>query len=270
MILLLTGCMTLDPFFFNGERVSQYGFPTDIERLEEVAFTSGDGTQLYGAWAWQAGQARHSTVLYFHGNAANMDHYWPQVEAIYEAGYNVFTFDYRGFGRSEGDSTHDGLLLDGVAAVDATLQQTPWLDGADELAFVGLSLGGFVGLHTAVERAPGALVTQDMFASAEDLVELNTGMDYPAGWLVEEGFDNVGAAGQLEGVPYLLMHGSDDTYIKPDNAHRVYEAAQDPKRLWLVPGAGHADTHEVALEDYQRELVDWLGPPEEGDTGSSE
>lgn len=266
ILLTLSACMTLDPFFFNGERLTQYGFPTEIERVEELTFTASDGTQLYGAWAWQPGQAQAPTLVYFHGNAANMDAYWPMVEALYGFGYNVFTFDYRGFGRSEGESTHDGLLLDGEAAVDATLERTPWLTDEGELAYVGLSLGGFVSLHTAVDRAPRALVTQDMFASAKDLFDLNTGMDYPDGWFVEDAFDNVGAASRLDGVPYLVMHGADDTYIKPDNARRVYEAASEPKRLWLVPGADHAESHEVALEDYGRELTGWLGD-ESSDTG---
>lgn len=260
MILLLgAGCMTLDPFFFNGTELSQYGFPSDLipeDRIEEVVFSSEDEA-LYGMWAWQYQPRTHPTIVYFHGNADHMDEYMPHVEVLWEFGYNVFQFDYRGYGRSTGSSSHDSALADGQAAVDQALEGAPWLADSAELAYVGLSLGGFVSVHTSIDTPPYALVTQDMFASADDLVELNFGMENPDGWLFEDAFDNAGAASQID-VPYLILHGADDTYIKPDNAERVYAAANEPKRLFLVPGAGHADTPIDAKELYEQELVGWL------------
>ncbi|HJN73261.1 MAG TPA: alpha/beta fold hydrolase [Myxococcota bacterium] len=260
MILLVTGCMTLDPFFFNGEVLTQYGFPTEVipeDRVEEVVFDSGEET-LYGMWAWQYQPRKHPTLVYFHGNASHMDEYMPRVEVLWNFGYNVFQFDYRGYGRSTGSSSHDSAIEDGHAAVDQALLDAPWLrEGSNQLAYVGLSLGGFVSLHTALDTPPYALVTQDMFASASDLVELNFGLDSPDGWLFEGAFDNAGAASQLE-VPYLVLHGADDSYIKPDNAERVYAAANEPKRLFLVPGADHAEMATEQTAVYEQELVGWL------------
>ena len=270
MILFLASCMTLDPFFYNPEELSQYGLPSDVipsDRLEEITFESEDGTTLYGAWAWQYQPRTHGTLVYFHGNAANIDRYMTHVEVLWELGYNVFVFDYRGYGRSEGTPEHDGVLADGRSAVETVLETAPWLDGPQELAYDGLSLGGFVALHTALTHRPYALVTEDMFASANDLVELNFGLDTPPGWLFESGYDNVGAAASLDGVPYLVMHGADDDYIPPDNARRVYDAANDPKRLVLVPGAGHADAPIDQREIYEDELLDWLEEHDGQDTG---
>ncbi|MCP4920196.1 MAG: alpha/beta hydrolase [Proteobacteria bacterium] len=273
MILLLASCMTLDPLLYNPEQLTQYGLPTDIvpsDRLEEIVFESEDGTVLYGAWAWQYQPRTHPTLVYFHGNASNIDGYMPHIEPLWELGYNVFLFDYRGYGRSEGTPEHDGVIADGRAAVETVLETAPWLEGSEELAYDGLSLGGFVGLHTALTHPPYALVTEDMFASANDLVELNFGLDTPPGWLFESGYDNVGAASQLD-VPYLVMHGADDTYFPPDNARRVYDAANDPKRLVLVPGAGHADAPLDTPELYKEELTDWLEEFDpNGDTGLEE
>ena len=262
MLLWLAGCsMTLDPFFFNGTELSQYGFPTEVipeDRVEEVVFGSGEET-LYGMWAWQYQPRTHPTLVYFHGNADHMDTYMPHVEVLWEFGYNVFQFDYRGYGRSTGSSTHDSAIEDGHAAVEQALADAPWLrEGSTELAYVGLSLGGFVSLHTALDAPPYALVTQDMFASADDLVQTNFGLDNPDGWLFDQPFDNAGAASQLVDVPYLILHGADDTYVEPEHGERVYEAAVEPKRLVLVPGAGHADTPIDQPEIYETELVGWL------------
>lgn len=261
MILLTLGCMSLDGFYFNPGQTSQYGFPSDVipaDAIEEVVFESDDGTTLYGMWAWQDQPwVAPGTLVYFHGNSSTMDEYMPHVGALWSLGYNVFTFDYRGYGRSEGSPTHDGVLADGVAAIDVAVDQGPVPD-AGALAYVGLSLGGFVSIHASADRPPRALITQDMFSSGDALLELNSGMDIPAGWVLEDAFDNVAAAQALDDVPLLILHGDSDTYIKPENGELVYDAAHEPKRLVLMPGADHGQSPFVDPERYGLEITDWL------------
>jgi fermentation-respiration switch protein FrsA (DUF1100 family) len=49
------------------------------------------------------------------------------------------------------------------------------------------------------------------------------------------------AAAQIAPTPFLVVHGDQDVYFPVDHAHQLYEAAGDPKELWVIPGFGHAE-----------------------------
>ena len=252
ILLLAVGCMSLDPFFFNpnADETFEYGFPNDNipkTQIEEVAFKSEDGTQLFGAWFRSEQPNQAKTIVYFHGNTGDMDYNMSQVDALYALNLNIFTLDYRGYGKSEGEPSHDGVIADGRAAVELVMAE----EGleSEDLGIVGLSLGGFVATHVSLDHPPGALITHDMFADANSFYDLNTGLNIPSGWMFNDPFDNLTAVSQLD-VPYLITHGEEDTYIVPEHGKRVYQAANEPKELYLVPGGTHGDTHEDAPEEY--------------------
>ena len=250
-----SGCMSLDNFFFNPLPVDEYAFDGDIplEHIEEVAFESGDHT-LAGVWVSPPDPV--GTLVYFHGNKENIDAYWDRMEAYYDMGFRTFTFDYRGYGKSEGSPTYDGVLVDGQVAIDHVESHT----GIDigDLPLLGFSLGGCVASHTAVTRTPQVLVTEAMFANPDLLTtEAAAGMSVPAGWLYKNPFDNAGSV-RRQDAPVLVMHGSIDDYISPAHAEEVYARAQEPKKLWLVPGANHSDIIPHATDEVEQQLKGWI------------
>ena len=257
MLFLLTGCMTMDSFFFNPERVTAYALDSDVipaENLEEVAFES-EGLTLDGVWAHQPDPGGAPVLVYFHGNARNIDEYMRQFETYWSWGYETFIFDYRGFGKSEGDADLPGIIADGAAAVEY-VEQTTGRD-ASQIPFLGLSLGGSVAVHTASTHPPSVLITEDMFASGQKLINDGASLDLPGGWMLEEEWDNAAAASKVE-VPYLVIHGAADTFIDPSHGEVNYAAANDPKKLWLVPGADHADAPFVSPDDYKENVTCWI------------
>lgn len=254
-ILLLAGCMTMDGFFFANERLSAYSLQSDVipaEQVEQVAF-DGEAGKLYGAWAHQ--ERWSPVLLYFHGNTGHMDSYMEKVETYWKLGYEVFFFDYRGYGMSEGDPSHDGVIADGAAAADFVAEDSG--RPLDQVAFLGLSLGGAVAVHVASDLAPKVLITEDMFATGGKLLDDASGLSLPAGWILEDEWDNAAAASRVE-VPYLIIHGAEDTYIQPGHAQIVYDAANDPKKLWLAPGADHAEADLVDPEAYGENVDCWI------------
>jgi len=256
-MLLLSGCMTMDGFFFNGSALDAYALGGDVipaDNVEEVTFPTADGATLYGVWAHQP-IPDVPVFLYFHGNKDHIDHYWDKVEIYWSLGLEVFIFDYRGFGRSEGDPTWDTLLADGAAAADHASGATGLALG--DITFHGLSLGGTCAVNIAAERTPKVLITEDMFASAEHLINDGSGLDLPDGWFVEDEWDNVAAAARVD-APYMIMHGTADDYIRPANAEDVYGAANDPKLLWMVEGANHAETPETDPDGYAEHILCWM------------
>jgi len=146
-------------------------------------------------------------------------------------------------------------MADGLGAVDYVSSVTG--EAPSQIAYHGLSLGGSVAVHTAVDRPPRVLITEDMFASAKKLADDGTGLDMPAGWFLESEWDNVGAAKQVF-RPYLVMHAAADTYVQPSNGELVHSFANPPTKLWLVPGADHNESPDVAPDDYRAEIECWV------------
>lgn len=257
--LLLSGC-ELDGFLFNEKPVDHYELPGNTipdSLLELVTFDSG-GNTLYGYWVRSADPQRELTILYCKGNKHNMDEYWDRVLILHELGVNLFLYDYRGFGMSQGSSTERGMYEDGEAAWQ--LLQTRYGVRADSLCLYGYSLGNIVSIHlTANVITPLCLFAEAAFASASSLTQSALALDIPPLWLTEGSFDNVETIQSIT-TPLRLFHGADDDFVRfRDNGKRVHEAAPEPKSLVLVEGANHTDIPTVMGERHYRQAVqEWI------------
>src|SRR5215210_1013193 len=112
----------------------------------DVTFETDDGERLHGWWV-PARAPSSGHVLLCHGNAGNIGDRVRHVELLRAAGLDVLAFDYRGYGRSTGRPSEDGLRRDARAALDALLGQ----EDADpkRVLYLGESLGGAVALALA-------------------------------------------------------------------------------------------------------------------------
>jgi uncharacterized protein len=242
---LLAGC--IEGAFFHPDRRS-YHRPADFGlSAQDVLFTTADGSRLHGWWLPSAGPAR-GTVIHAHGNAANIGNHLPLVAWLPAAGYNVFTFDYRGYGRSEGRPTLAGVVEDLLAAQEAA-RALPGVDGG-RLAVLGQSLGAATAVRAVARDARGVrlLILDAAFASyrgiardaATTSVLLRPLLPIALPGLPGEAEDPLAAMATLA-VPVLLLHGSDDELIPPAHSERLYAAAPGPKELLRIPGGGHMD-----------------------------
>ena len=113
-------------------------YPKDIGLdFEDVYFQSRDGLKLNG-WFISANNARY-TVIFTHGNAGNISHRVEKLKFFNGLGCNVFIFDYRGYGRSQGRPSEEGLYIDTKSAYDYLLSRTII---PEKLIGYGESLGG--------------------------------------------------------------------------------------------------------------------------------
>ena len=110
-LLLIPGC--LNHRFYQPNR-TLYPTPDQCDlHYEEVFFKSKDGTKLHGWFVSALGDAV-GTVIHFHGNFGNLTYYLNQICWLPVNNFNVFTFDYRGYGRSEGTPSRSGIYEDSV------------------------------------------------------------------------------------------------------------------------------------------------------------
>jgi uncharacterized protein len=153
-------------------------------KFEEVNFTSSDGTALTGWFVPATGKAI-GTVIHFHGNAQNMTAHFSFVDWLPFEGFNVFTFDYRGYGRSGGTPQRQGVYDDCVAAI-TYVQKRPDVDRNSLLIF-GQSLGGANALAVLGEkRFDGikAVAIDSTFYSYRSIVRDKIG-EMPIIWMVK-------------------------------------------------------------------------------------
>ena len=211
---------------------------------EDVWLPAPDGARIHGWWLPAVGAPR-GTVLHLHGNAENITTFIGAVHWLPPAGYNVLLVDYRGYGRSEGVATIDGVHEDARVAIDAALARAA-NDGSPLFVF-GQSLGGSVAIHAVAhhpERARiKAVISEGAFSSYRRIAREKMGalwLTWPVQWPASLLFSDLYAAEDsvalLAPVPLLIVHGTDDIVVPPSHAQRLYDAAREPRELWLVPG----------------------------------
>jgi fermentation-respiration switch protein FrsA (DUF1100 family) len=250
----------MDDFLFNEKKVTQYTLPGNNiadSLIEPVQFNS-ENNILYGYWIKTTSLQKGLTILYCHGNKHNLDEYWDRVMILHELNVNIFIFDFRGFGRSEGESSEQGLYKDGEAALNYILLN--YQVNRDSLCLYGYSLGNVVSIYLAAEKIdPLCLIAEAPFASANSLTQGSLSLDLPELWLTEGEFDNVDKIRRIN-TPFLLLHGSEDDFVRfKDNGRVVYDNAPEPKSLKLINEAGHNNIPEkMGIETYKKTLINWI------------
>ena len=224
----------------------------------DLTLTTDDGVRISG-WYVPAGHeppcSDHApTILLAHGLLDRKETMLQIVPWLHEAGYNVMLIDFRGHGGSEQCPTTIGAQekLDIQAALD-------WLDAesvGDRVGGLGMSLGAAALVNAAAhDDRLDALVLDSMFA---DWSDVDYAEDYrlPPDWLVP-GVPSPEELMPLIRVPVFIIHGTADILTDVDHAHRVYQAANQPKELW-VNDSGHAWSAWTYPDQYQQRVLEFF------------
>ena len=231
-------------------------FPNGVWRphrfgLEAVDqwFRSDDGLILHGWWVPHP-KAR-GTVLYCHGNSGSIAHQIGVFRYVRRLKVNLFGFDYRGYGRSEGSPNEQGLYADARAAYDHLVDD---LEVAPQsILLFGHSLGGAVAIDCAMDRPVAGLIVQSSFTHLKDATRASFPR-LPVHLLARRQYDSLQKVASLT-MPKLFIHGSADETLPPEMAERLYEAAAEPKEHFVVHRAGHNDVYRHGGGRYLRKLA---------------
>ncbi len=259
--LLAAGCTQL---FFQPHRVLVHT-PNQLGiAYRETRFQTEDGLELYG-WFLPAKGSALGTILHLHGNAENISTHFAGVAWMPARGFNVFVFDYRGYGASEGQPDLEGAQKD-IDAAMRTLLARGDVD-KDRIAIYGQSLGGALAVYN-VARSPfrdriRALVIESTFSGYVEIARekfADHWFTWPFQWIpsltVDDRFSPLPAIKTISPIPLLILHGDRDATVPVHHGRELYDAALEPKQLWIVPGAGHI---QAMRETAQRDrLVEYL------------
>ncbi len=211
---------------------------------EDVYLKTKDGEAING-WFIPAENAS-VTILYCPGSSGNLNDRFREIIFFHDMSLNIFTFDYRGYGKSSGRPYEAGLYRDAQAAYDF-LASRPDID-KDNIVVYGRSLGGAVATDLCLNRKVKALILQSSFVSfeteAHDLYPF-----LPVGFLLHGRFDALSKIRNIH-IPKLIVHGLDDEVVSYDQAELLYKIAPAPKQCISYNGS-HDDDVFVTSKDYK-------------------
>jgi fermentation-respiration switch protein FrsA (DUF1100 family) len=212
---------------------------------EDHSITTADGLKLH-AWLFRAPDPKAPLMIWFHGNAGNICGRAPIAQNLARRGVSVLAFDWRGYGKSEGRPTEEGLYRDALAAYDYATQKL----GArrDSIALYGESLGGPYAAYVALKRGARCVVIENSFPSLMDLGNALYA-PLPLGWTAPQAMTTRRWLNEA-GLPVLVMHGRRDQVIPFVLGKRLYDELRVPKEMLISETADHCEISSTDSERY--------------------
>jgi len=277
--LLFGSCLRLDSFLFDPRTLDgDYLDPADMDStwhvrwiipdslIEPVTLTTTlDSNLVYGFFVRQPADTDDEldavTVIYNHGNGSNINRYWGRVELLWEAGCNVFIYDYAGYGKSPGTPSGEACYADAEAALSYVRGRADVVDSM--VVYYGWSLGSFMACHLAADitgHKPRCLILENPMASTSGFAREAGVLGIPGSFLCDADFDNESRIPRV-GCRTLIVYGDKDDTAVPERTSLVLlrEAIQETTTGHVVEGAGHSDLPEVmTYPEYERLIADFI------------
>jgi fermentation-respiration switch protein FrsA (DUF1100 family) len=222
--------------------------PGRIGLTYEKVFLEVEKEERISGWFVTVEDSR-GVILFCHGNAGNMGHRLESIRIFTELALDVFIFDYRGYGESEGKPSELNTYGDAEAAWKYLVEERH-IDPEKIIVF-GRSLGGGVASYIASVVSPGMLILESTFTSLPDVaaprfpympITLIMRIKYPT----SEYLENVNC-------PVLIIHSRDDEEIPFTHSEKLYEKAVDPKEFLEIKGT-HNEGYKESSPSYEEGL----------------
>jgi fermentation-respiration switch protein FrsA (DUF1100 family) len=247
VVLLLSACLAGCTGLFFQPTKKLVRTPADIKlAYEDVTLESKDRVSTH-AWFLPAAQPK-GTILFLHGNAQNISTHIGSVFWLPAQGYQVLLLDYRGYGRSGGVPTLDGVQRDIDAAMRHLLSR-PDVDKTRIVLFgqsLGAALAAFYagrgperGHFRAVILDSGFSSYRDIAREKLDLLWWTRWLKWPAGFTIDDDYSPIRVIADISPTPLLFLAGGRDRIVPAHHGKRLFDAAGAPKAMWEFPDADH-------------------------------
>ena len=268
----LTGCIKLNDIAFYNEAITDYlldDYNTDldfkldstynVQNIHEFSVNS-NGFDIAAIYIGELSDIDTDTIiLYCHGQTRHMDHYWQRAKLLANCGgkerYGVLMFDYRGYGKSEGTPTEQGIYEDVRAAYQWLLNEGA---SSQRIIIYGFSLGSAPATDLAAygmsNEFPIKLILESPFASTDFIAQESTLIEVSASYITELEFDNAEKI-KLVDQPLMWMHGIEDDYVAITNGEAIISNYSGVDSTYVrVEGANHGQDGVPQTMGYQNYL----------------
>jgi abhydrolase domain-containing protein 17 len=243
-LLFIYTCFALY-VYFRADSMIFLPQPPSYSDTKEILKIPVTPTETISAIYLPKAQATY-TLLYMHGNAEDIGTVRPSLDRFQSWGFNVFAYDYRGYGTSNGTPSETHVYQDASAAYNYLTQQLKI--PSNKIIVYGRSIGGGSATELATKYPTiGGLILESTFTSAFRVL-----IPFPI--LPFEKFNNLAKLRSIH-CPILVMHGQSDSIIPFHHGETLFNAAREPKRSLWIADADHNDFTDVAGDRHQQALI---------------
>lgn len=238
----------------------------DLPGRIDVSFRDAAGRRVAG---WYVPSRNRAAVVLVHGTNTDRGLLIAEMRALAQAGFGVLAFDWPGYGLSEGQADWGASERSALTAALDWLSQQPDVDSR-RIGAYGYSMGGQMLVSTAVADArvramalggtPTGMVEQLNWAHREWGVFSR----WPARWRLHQLWASAGERAPVDCIaqfaprPVLLITSDADDVVPQWMVQKLYDAAQQPKSLWILHAARHGHYPESEGSEYGRRLVEFF------------
>ncbi len=259
-LIILSGCSSLMYFpsrekFFDPQKMNL--------QEEDVYFKDQDGRDLHGWWFSAKTAQPKGTFVFFHGNAQNLTSHFASMSWLPAKGYNLFIFDYPGYGLSQGVPGPRENVVAGQAAIR-------WVSKNKDsrpLIIYGQSMGGIVALRTVQElrgEVPlGAIIADGTFTSFQSIARKKLSSSWVT-WLFQPlvyvllSDSWAPDIAKIKKTPVIVIHGKQDPVVEFEFGQELYHLAAEPKSFIEVPEGQHGNLFWVENGKFREILLGYL------------
>lgn len=217
------------------------------------------------AW-WFRGQPRQPTILFLHGNAANISHFLPTADVLGQLGYSVLLLDYRGFGESEGKPSEQGLYADARAAWDYLVNELGI--APRQIVLHGRSMGGAIAAYLGQQVDAGAVLIESAYTHLPSYLSERFAICknvplLPFRWLTKQQFHTQQYLRHAT-CPVLVIHSQQDEVVPYHHGCQLFQIAPQPKQFLTLQGkhdSGFLTDQATYRQHIQQFLQVHIAPP---------
>ena len=219
--------------------------------IEEFFVNTEDHVKIQGLYLPVVDSDK--VLIYFHGNAGNIYHRIPSLVQLQRFGVNVVGVSYRGYGKSEGTPSEEGVYLDGDAVYKYVTEELGF-DQSNIIIF-GRSIGTTVAINTSQHKEIGGLILVTPLTSGK--AQAKAGGLGVISSIDGNSFDNLTKIKNVK-APLLVIHGTNDRVIPYSMGKEIFDSAQAKKKFVKIKGAGHNNLQDTYRQAYWQSILDFI------------
>lgn len=262
-LLFLTNC---DGALYHPDHLLHVDIKKLTHKPEELIISDSTTNQKLAAWYLKSPQESKGIVIVFHGNAQNLSSHFYSMYWIVDEGYDLFIFDYPGYGASPGVPTPQNTIEAGHLAVNYVRKKWP----NKPYIIVGQSLGGAIATRTIADMKDRsglcAMVIDSSFLSYKKIgrdVLSRSVITWPFQWAsyiaMSDKYAPKDDIKKISPIPLLVIHRRNDPVIPIEFGEEIFEKANRPKDWMSLPGGGHVNAFtDKDQKENQKKLLEFL------------